>query len=558
MKHPPPPPSKLFIRSEVLAVIEYLSIVENPPKQDKLKQIKRLNTLEAKDTVLEILVKELQRSTKAREVQTISELMMEIGTIDLLQDPLWRIIRSNSSTDEIKDAANLILHHLGDESDPDLYLEYLEDPQGLINRETERMLEVSAGNPEALIDFIDFIFSLPVEEQCNLLNSLQADYQPDYLVNIYIPTLWADPPPPVRDQILKNLGNTRIKRAALALEEMAELYQDNEESLKIIKRSINELKLAGIYRPELFEEYREELKAPHQIVSKSNVHQCYATLPDGIGNQGIIVSRQKENGDIVMMSVATNDIHGIIDCFGFYQLSETDFNRIIEKFHEESCKIMVPPQYCHQKLLAAEALNRQNHFRLPYEYTCWKVLLDDSTENSPDLPALCEAWATPQWAQECGNLYQHPDFSTWFLERGDHPAMADLLDEVQPALDKTVKAKETEISGFIQSLESIGYRIVTGLMDSSWREDMIQRLEDAAYLLHCQNTQTFSKLAATEALKLQNYKPGSSQDKDDPLKHGFIRQYGRRCIEEELLRLKQLAEADTIKIVDTVLETWEV
>ena len=55
--------------------------------------------------------------------------------------------------------ANLILRHLGDNSDPDLYLEYLEDPKGLIGRETERMLEVSSENPETLIDFIDFHFA---------------------------------------------------------------------------------------------------------------------------------------------------------------------------------------------------------------------------------------------------------------------------------------------------------------------------------------------------------------------------------------------------------------
>ncbi|MBY0404291.1 MAG: hypothetical protein K2X66_10360, partial [Cyanobacteria bacterium] len=114
MKQPPSPPSKLFIRSEVLAVIEFFAVVDNPPKQDKLKQIKRLSAFESKDFVLEILVKELQRSTKQRDIQSISELLMEIGSIDSLQEPLWKIIRNGNLNDEVKDAANLILHHLGD------------------------------------------------------------------------------------------------------------------------------------------------------------------------------------------------------------------------------------------------------------------------------------------------------------------------------------------------------------------------------------------------------------------------------------------------------------
>ena len=79
-----------------------------------------------------------------------------------------------------------------------------------------------------------------------------------------------------------------------------------------------------------FEEYRRELQVPHAVVSESDLHECYATISDGIGNQSIIISRRRANGDIVMMSVAINDIHGIIDCFGFYALSAYDFNKITE------------------------------------------------------------------------------------------------------------------------------------------------------------------------------------------------------------------------------------
>lgn len=556
MKHPPPPPSKLFIRSEVLAVIDFLSVVENPPKQDKMKQIKRLSGIDAQDIVLEILVKELQRSSKPRELQAVSELLMEIGSIDTLQDPLWKIIRNTALPDEVKDAANLVLHHLGDDSDPDLYLEYLEDPQGLINRETERMLEVSAGNPEALIDFIDFIFSLPVEEQCNLLNSLQTDYQPDHLVNLYVPTLWANPPEEVRDLILKNLGKTRTKRAALCLHEMVEYLQDQEESLKIIKRSINELKLAGLYREELFDQYREELKAPHMLVEKSKVYQCFATIPDGIGNQGLVFSRQRENGDISMMSVAINDMHGIIDCFGFYQLSESDFNRIIEKFHEASCKISVPAGYCLKLLVEGEALNRAGQFRIPYEYTCWKVLMDDIQVEPLDLIEQCRGWANPDWASESTNLYQHPDFSTWFLERGDHPVMNELLDAVQGTTETAVE-KEVSQDVFLEKMEEFAEAIVAGLMQTSWRESLVERLANAAYLLNCQNTQTFSKLAASEVVKLLDYVPGTDTTS---LRCGFIRQYGRRCVEEELLRLKQQTQPpeELVSLMNHVLGAWEV
>lgn len=554
MKSSSTPPSKLFIRSEVLAVIEFLSVVDNPPKQDKAKQIKRLSRIEAQETVLEILVKELQRTDKPRELQAISELLMEIGTIETLQDPLWQIIRNPGMKDEIKDAANLVLHHLGDETDPDLYLEYLDDPQGLINRETERMLEVSASNPEAQIDFIDFIFSLPVSEQCNLIGSLQNDYQQEHLANLYIPALWAAPPYEVQELILKNLGKNRTQRAVQALHEALDHYADQPELLKVAKRSITELKLAGVFKEEEIEAARQAPAPPHPLVETSTVYENYATIPDGIGNQGLVFSRRQQNGDIAMMSVAINDIHGIIDCFGFYQLSESDFNRIIEKFHETSCKIPVPAAYCKERLVAAEALNVQQRFRIPYEYTCWKILLDDITDPPLDTFALCREWANPQWSDESTNLYQHPDFTTWFLERGDHPVMNDLLDAVQ---DTTLEAaaNNTPPEELATTLNTYAESILLGLMKTSWRESMLTRLAHAAYLLQCLKTITFSKLAATEVVKLL----AEDWETSGALQNGFIRQYGRRCVEEELLRLKQQhpeTEALT-KRVDYVLDQWD-
>ena len=88
---------------------------------------------------------------------------------------------------------------------------------------------------------------------------------------------------------------------------------------------------------------------------------------------------------------------------------------------------------------------------------------------------------------------------------------------------------------------------------------VIHRLADASILLNEQNAGTFSGLAATEVKKLRDY-----QGNQTPLT-GFIQQYGRRCIEEDLLRLKQGAVSSTeLKntkafehLVDRVLTVWE-
>jgi hypothetical protein len=575
MTQVPPSASKLFIRSEVLAVIDFLNTLEEPSKQDKLKQIKRLQNIDDQPTVQRILVKELQRAVSGRLIQVITELLMDLGSIDILQEPLWAIIQNNQASDEVKDGANLILRQLGDQTDPNLYLEYLEDPAGLINRETERMLEVSTRNPEALIDFIDFIFSLPVEEQCNLLRSLQADYQSDYLLNIFLPTILALPPDETLELLLGTLGEIRAKRVALFLHDNQDWFQDDLRFVRAWKKSVNALKIAGIYREEHFDAYREELAQPHILTTQSTVYQCFATIPDGIGNQGIVFSRERENGDVVMMSVAINDLHGIIDCFGFYELSKADFQKLAEKFHEESTKIHAPASYCIYKLREAEAINRRNRFRIPYEYSCWKVILEDVILQYPDflaepgaLVALSQQWANEQWEHASTNLYQHPDFSTWFLEEGDHPVVTSLLEEVLTVCARAMaEADEAEKAGtmdalekaFIHALDELADSLVHGLLATEWREILINRLADSAYLLQEQKAATFSGLAATEVQKLLAY-----QGIDTPLE-GFIRQYGRRCVEEDLLRLKQgaqsgseLQNSDRFEhLVDTVLSAWE-
>jgi hypothetical protein len=571
MSQTPPPASKLFIRSEVLSVIDFMNTLDDPSRLERNKQFKRLQAIPDQETVQRILVKELQRASSLRLIQVISELLMELGSIDSLQKPLWSLIENPKTSDEVKDAANVILRQLGDETDPNLYLDYLDDPAGLINRETERMLEVSTRNPEALIDFIDFIFSLPVDEQCNLISSLQADYPVEYLLNIFLPAILALPPYQTQELILGLLGETRSKKAALFLAENQDWFADDPKLMKIIKKSINALKIGGFYRKDKLDEARQELTERHSLVEQTEIYQCFATIPDGIGNQGIVISRERENGDICMMSVAINDLHGIIDCFGFYELSKPDFHKLIEKFHEENTKVHTSPAYCLQKLQAAEAINHQHKFRIPYEYTCWKVLLQDSEllKLAPlDMIAITAPWANPGWHQASVSLYQHPDFSTWFLEEGDHTVVTTILEDVLEVCaramaeatdaEKTSKLKHLE-TAFIATLDNLAEAMVHGLLSSEWKEILTHRLADASYLLMEQKASTFAGLAATEVQKLLAY-----QGVETPL-DGFIKHYGRRCVEEDLLRLKQGAQSASElqnseafeHLVEAVLTAWE-
>lgn len=547
-------PNKLIIRSEVLAVIRHLVSLDNPPRQERIKQVKRLHELNCPDHIQDVLVKELSRCKSTETVRVITELLMEFGEINYLQDKLWNIIRDLKTTDEVKDASNLILRHLGDTADPDLYLEYLSDPQALIGRETIRMLEVSAENPEALIDFIDFILSLTQEDQIRLVKSLQEDYPSEYLVNIYIPLLESDPSPELWEQLIINLGETKSSQAAELLTRLSQWPEDRlPVPRKMIEKSLKQLRLAGACHIDETPVLSAPLRGLHPVVKESAPYHCFVTLSDGIGNQGLLFSRKRSNGDITMLSVAINDEHGIIDCFGFYQLSPGDFQKITEKFHEGSTKIKVSPEYCAYKLQLAEALNMHKMFRLPYEYRCWKPLIEDLEPLAATELKLDPEWIKEEWYLETDNLYQHPDFNSWFLEQGDEPCVTRSLQKVILLTEDCILDPKPDMEYYFSQLESVANQLMLELLGTHWRQLLIHRLTEAAYLLHCQNTRTFRNLAATEAYKLKTL-----QD-PETLLEGFTRAYGRRCIAEELLRLRTGSSnyERLSAIVDALLERWK-
>ncbi|MDX2084280.1 MAG: hypothetical protein SFZ03_02700 [Candidatus Melainabacteria bacterium] len=552
--------SKLYIRSEVLAVMGVLTSVETPSRHDRAKQFRRLREIADREAVLLILVKELQRAKKPSDIQAVAEILMELGTIAHLQTPLWELIRNPNTTDEVKDAANLILRHLGDETDPDLYLEYLDDPLGLINRETERMLEVSSQNPEALIDFIDFICSLPEPEQIHLIESLQNDYRPDYLMNIYIPLIQAEPPTEVRQRLIRSLGKSGLTPAGMFLADWLAALQGSyvaasPDLIRAIQRALSEIRLSGALREEAVEAFQEQ-SVRHPLVQQTVLFDCYATLPDGVGNQGMVVSRQWSNGDITMMSLALNDLHGIIDCFGFYQLAQEDFERILQKFHEGNTKIRVPVSYCRNKIQWAEKMSRNNGSRIPYEYSCWKVLLEDVSLEPMDLMETVQPWATEAGMVLGANLYQHPDFETWFLEPGDHPEVTELLGQVSAMLEAAVAHPPESDAVFFDLLDTLSHQVTRALVNSGWKALLIPRLTEAAYLLHCQEIHSFSQLAASAAVQLRQ-EVDNQKLVETP---GFLQQYGRRCVEEELLRVKEQLNlpSELRELVGRLLARWAV
>lgn len=515
--------TKLQIRAEVLAVIKLLSTIEKSSKDDQAKHINKLKSISDRDSVLECLLRELPKDLEDQQ-QTIAQLLFELGTIEKLKYPLWNIIKDVKISDEVKDIANLILRNLGDNSDPDLYLSYLSNPEALIDKETEKMLKMASVNPEAQIDFLDFLYSLASHEQINLIDSLKNDYPGEYLIHILIPALDAKPDEEVQNSLIDALGNTKTYEA---LEYLSSMLENTKKDLqkRIIKKNINILKLSGINNNKL------EAKTP-EVIRNSDIFQCYASPIDGVGNQGIIISRLIENQDISMFSVVINDSQGILDCFGFNQISHNDFKRIIKKFQEGSQQNPIPAEYCKYKLELAENINKSNNLPIPYEYTAWKVLTLDILPFTNNLDNEILTLFNNTLLDQSEALYSLNDFKCWFFEEDDHPKISNMFESNTNLFISKLNEPNPKTKSIEKLLNNNIMKFIPELFDDNWCKIYYKRLIDCAYLFKQQNLESEAELSATVAYSLSN------ESTFEVSKNKFILKILQKSSLENLLRFQ--------------------
>ncbi|MFH0702645.1 MAG: hypothetical protein V2B14_03800 [bacterium] len=489
--------SKLQIRSEVLMTLQKLASFNNTlSKIDQDKYLDKLRSIKNTTYVLEILVKELSRVDE-KKGNIIGVLLLELGTLKQLKEPLWLYIKSPKYSDEFKNLVSTILKSLGDNFGPDEFLSYLNDPEVMVDQETQKLLETAAINPEAQIDFLDFLFSLPEDEQLNLAYSLKQDYTGENLVNVLIPALESKPSSKLEEFLIKLLGETRTPLAVPALVNHIE-FSKNEITKKLAKKSLNLLKLSGVN----IEKAKQSKIAP--ICHVSNIYECYTNNIDGSGNQIILVSRIKQNQDILMFSVIINDTEGIVDCFGFYGINKHDFSRIINKLQEESPKIFIAPEYCKYKLEEAEIINRINNFSIAYEYIAWKSIISDVSPLNESIEQTAMQWANKNFVKKGKTLYKHPDFKYWFLEDDDHPAVKPFIEKI---IAKTLQQKDYFIENPVKLMDWLEEEItgiIPEIFDENLKEIYRKRLLNIAYLLNFQELSSFRNIASSLAWVLSH------------------------------------------------------
>lgn len=363
--------NKLQIKAEILTVISKLQT--NLDASNVEEVLKTLILQEDKKAILDVLIKELLKSNEQKTI-LISFLALKLCNKEELENALWEVLKNPSVQDVTKTIILNLLKDMGNKVDYEKLEEYFDNPNDVIDADTQKLLQVAIINPEAQIDFLDFVNSLSDVDKKLLIQSLGDDYSSDSLANILNPLVLYSPTSELGKIAIDILGTTKSQLALHNLLALSD-FVDDEETIALVKKNISKLKIAGVREDNAIEFYKSVLS--------SNPYMSYASYPDGHGNQAIIFSRERNNegvnGSIQIVAIVINDTYGILDCFGFNEISKMEFERIVNRFYNGDEHIYLNPSVIKALLLKAEKLTRKSGGKTSYEYICWNTLLSDIT-----------------------------------------------------------------------------------------------------------------------------------------------------------------------------------
>ena len=360
--------SKLQIRAKVLSAVSEIKSIQAYSENLKNAIVEDLSQVDDKEVLFDIFIKEFIKMSET-EYMFASCVLKSLIPQQYIEEKVFEFLKSVSYSDETKYKLVQLLRVIGANSAYDAIPQYFDNPQEVLDKETQKLLETAVFNPEAMLDFLDFVYAVPQADRRLLLSSLTEDYKGDILANIIYPILYADFDDDFKLIVIEQLSESK---SSLAIEPFEYLIKvsDNEEVVNACKLGLKKLKIAGAS----IEKASEYFKS---VVKDYQPAQFFTTIPDGNGNQALFISRVNSENQYCFQAVVVNDIHGVVDCFGFFNISETEINRIINKFNSTEGKYKVFPEYIKTRINESIEISIKNKNPLPYEFVCWNMLTKD-------------------------------------------------------------------------------------------------------------------------------------------------------------------------------------
>lgn len=468
--------NKIQIRAELFSIINKLLISIGNNSQKISEEIGNLNNIEDKDFLAKLLIKEFIATEDTNKSTIISLIIINCIPIEILENNLWSNLALKSITDEKKYQLIDLLKSMGKFIEYEKYIDYFEDPQKIIDIDTKKLLKSAMLNPEAQIDFLDFLETLSKTDKMLLLDSMFEDYTNDDLANIISPLILYETDEKILEQIINMLIKTKSNLAYFPLENFS-IYTKNEDLKKLSIKALKELKLMGINK--------ESAKAFYAKSYKDTIlYNCYASTVDGTGNQGLLFSRIRNDNSIQIFCVVINDITGIIDCFGFNTISSLEFSLILKKFSEEIPPFKISFETGLLLINEAEKISYKKGLKIPYEYICWKGILFDIEEIEKASAKIFHDGLSILPPKNCDfeEIFSSSILDKLFFTKNDNENFSKFI----TTIDKEIAITE-EIN--IKEIENKIFSNVTTIFNEETKEVYVNRLLKIAFLLFS-NSQT--------------------------------------------------------------------
>lgn len=461
--------SKLQIRAKVLSVISEIKTTKHFDAQIFYKFKEELSVIEDLSSLFDIYIKEYIK-LEENEYTFAGILLKDLIDKEFLEEKVYKCLESKAYTDESKYKLVQLLRLSGNRETYDSLPLYFDNPEEIMDKETQHLLEKAAYNPESMLDFLDFIYSVQDNDKTLLVNSLQADYNGDNLANIVYPILYSDFKDDFKHLIIDLLTASKSSLGLAPLSYLVET-SNNEQLKSIAQKAIKELKLAGA----------TEKKADlffSQIIEASNPSCFFATIPDGEGNQAILTTRVKDDDSIIFIAVVINDKLGVIDCFGFYNISVEESCRIITKFYKSEGKYKISPQYAKLKIDEAVKKTIENKRLFPYEFICWNVFFRDLEAYKYSVDSLVKSLKQNDdiSADEVINVLTKDYTIRWFIDIYNNKSAKEMFDKIY----KLEKYDINEINSIIKLY-------IDTVFDSKQQKLWECRLTELVHLLDVNN-----------------------------------------------------------------------
>lgn len=360
--------SKLQIRAKVLSVISEIKTLRNFNEDAIAKYKSELEQISDKKALFDIFLKEFVKMQEAEYIFSAC-LLKEIVPEEYINSKVLEELKSSSLSDEYKYKLVQLLRITGGTDNFSEIPSYFDNPEEILDLETKKLLEKAVVNPEAMLDFLDFVSAVSQNDRHLLLNSLSQDYTGDELANIIYPILYSGFDDSFILDCVKILINSRSSLAIAPFEYLIKT-SNNEDIVNNCRLGLKQLKFAGASKENADKYF-------NNIIKDSSPAEFFTTIPDGAGNQALLISRVTSKGKYHLSAVVINDVSGIIDCFGFYNISPDELYRVIDKFYQTEGKYKVPAEYAKTKIQTAVDITIKQKRKFPYEFICWNVLLND-------------------------------------------------------------------------------------------------------------------------------------------------------------------------------------